>query len=247
MVSFSAQAMAQGDPPTISGRVAQLVVSVADGWNSSGARMVCYQRTHERAPWKPVLFSKSIPVLLGKSGLGWGLGVLPRPAQSKAPIKKERDKRAPAGCFVIGRILGNPSALPEGSQYPYRQITKWDAWVDDVNNPYYNQHYVADPNNVPPWFNKQKMRHGDAAYTYLVEIQHNTNPIVKGAGSAIFFHIRRGPSRVTSGCTTMEKKNLVAMIQWLRPQDWPHYVLLPKAEYVQLSAPWKLPSHPSIK
>ena len=36
------------------------------------------------------------------------------------------------------------------------------------------------------------MRSGDFAYHWLIEIRHNSDPPVPGAGSAIFFHIRRG-------------------------------------------------------
>ena len=57
------------------------------------------------------------------------------------------------------------------------------------------------------------MRSGDFAYRWLVEIRHNADPPVPGYGSAIFFHIRRGPSRPSAGCTTMAEKNLVELIR----------------------------------
>src|SRR3712207_9253115 len=74
----------------------------------------------------------------------------------------------------------------------------------------YNKHIVIpDPANPPPWFEKQKMRHGDFAYRWLVEIRHNSDPPVAGDGSAIFFHIRRGVTRPSVGCTTMAENDLV--------------------------------------
>jgi len=36
-------------------------------------------------------------------------------------------------------------------------------------------------------------------------------------------------------------ENLEAMIRWLDPAASPHYVLLPKADYAALRAPWGLP------
>jgi len=65
---------------------------------------------------------------------------------------------------------------------------------------------------------------------------------VPGAGSAIFFHIRRGVNRPTTGCTTMAKANLVKLITWLRARRHPCYVLLPTAEYDQKWTGWNLPS-----
>ncbi|MEM7387039.1 MAG: L,D-transpeptidase family protein, partial [Verrucomicrobiota bacterium] len=155
--------------------------------------------------------------------------------------KREGDKKAPAGVFAIGRVFGYAAKPPAGTTIPYRKVTKWDAWIDDVNNPLYNQHVVVDPNRVPAWFSKQKMRHGDFAYKWLLEIRHNSDPPKAGFGSAIFFHIRRGADRTTAGCTTMKESDLTRLISWLRPSAAPHYVLLPRAEYKARQATWRLP------
>jgi len=80
------------------------------------------------------------------------------------------------------------------------------------------------------------------SYEWLLEIRHNANPPIAGAGSVIFFHIRRGPDRATSGCTTMEKTKLVQITQWLRPAGNPQYILLPQAEYQKLKPYWHLPT-----
>src|SRR5438034_104609 len=84
---------------------------------------------------------------------------------------------------------------------------------------------------APDWNAKQKMRHNDFAYRWLVEIRHNSDPPVPGAGSAIFFHIRRGVDRPSAGCTTMAEPELVKLVSWLRASRRPCYVLLPAAEY----------------
>ena len=75
------------------------------------------------------------------------------------------------------------------------------------------------------------MRHNDFAYRWLVEIRHNSDPPVPGAGSAIFFHIRRGVNRPSAGCTTMAESELVKLIAWLRAPRHPCYALLPASEY----------------
>src|SRR5208283_3272761 len=98
----------------------------------------------------------------------------------------------------IGKIYTYDAKLPDGADYPFHQVVDGDAWVDDPALPHYNQFVHVNPENPPPWFAKQKMRTGDFAYQWLVEIRHNADPPVPGAGSAIFFHIRRGETRPTS-------------------------------------------------
>ena len=80
------------------------------------------------------------------------------------------------------------------------------------------------------------MRHNDFAYRWLIEVRHNSDPPVPGDGSAIFFHIRRGVTRPTAGCTTMAEEDLVRVIRWLKADRRPCYALLPVDEY---SSKWQ--------
>lgn len=214
----------------------QLIVSIAPGWNSSTGKLQRFERDGKK--WTPV--GQPVRVLYGKNGLAWGRGL--QIGDSPAPHKVERDKRAPAGVFAIGKIYTFDQSLPEGANYPFRTVSQWDAWVDDVANPLYNKHVVVDPNNVPAWFEKQKMRHNDPPHRWLIEIRHNADPPVAGAGSAIFFHIQRGPDRTSAGCTVMPQQDIVSIVRWLRADDDPRYVLLPREEYLALWKKWNLPS-----
>lgn len=220
----------------IDSRVQQMIVSIAPDWNSMKGRLQCFER--DGGGWKAS--SPAWPVLYGKNGLAWGRGVLG--ADERGLRKIERDGRAPAGLFEIGKVYTYDRALPEGAKFPFHTVGPGDAWVDDVASPRYNQHVVVDPANPPAWFEKQKMRHGDFAYRWLVEVRHNSDPPIAGAGSAIFFHIRRGAQRPSAGCTTMAEENLVKMIQWLRADRAPHYALLPLADYEARWQAWGLPS-----
>lgn len=236
---FAAALASQAIPISVAGEldgVRQLLVSVAANWDSTSGKLQRFERTG--SGWKPV--ASPVAVLYGRSGLVWGRGVLG--ADEPGPHKNERDGRAPAGVFRIGRIYTYDAALPAGSDYPFRTVGPGDAWIDDPQHPQYNQHVVIDPQNPPPWFSKQKMRHGDFAYRWLVEIRHNSDPPLAGAGSAIFFHIRRGVQRPSAGCTTMAQGDLVALIKWLRADQRPHYALLPKSEYLAKWKAWGLPS-----
>ena len=217
--------------------IQQLIVSVSPDWDSHNGRLQLFERAGKG--WRAV--GEPWAVLYGSNGLVWGRGVLG--TEEPGGHKAERDKRAPAGVFKIGTIYTYDSTLPEGSDFRFHTVNNADAWVDDVTSPDYNKHVaIPDPANPPPWFEKAKMRHGDFAYRWLVEIRHNSDPPVAGDGSAIFFHIRRGVDRPTAGCTTMAEANLVKLIRWLRAAKNPHYALLPKAEYLKKWEAWGLPS-----
>ena len=234
-ISGSPALRAAGD---VSANVQQLIVSVAPSWDTHNGKLQLFERSSGQ-PWKAV--GSPWAVLYGKNGLVWGRGELG--SDEPGVHKTEKDKRAPAGVFKIGRIYTYDKSLPEGANYPYHTVSTADAWVDDPSSPDYNRFLtIPDPANPPPWFEKAKMRQNDFAYRWLVEIRHNSDPPVAGGGSAIFFHIRRGVDRPTAGCTTMAENDLVRLVRWLRADKNPHYVLLPKSEYEHKWKTWGLPT-----
>ena len=161
-------------------------------------------------------------------------------ASASAPWQPAFTKPIPV---LFGRNGDAPNP-PKGVRWPWHQVTARDCWIDDPANPSYNRHVSVDLANPPPWYEKQKMRLGDFAYEFLLEIRHNSDPPVPGHGSAIFFHIRRGPDKPSAGCTTMARPDLLRLLARLNPAARPHYVLLPKAEYTARIAPWRLPPLP---
>ena len=234
LLQFASSARAAGVPNDCQ----QLLVAVAPDWDSMRGTLQRFER-NGTGPWQPA--GPACPVLFGKSGLAWGRGIAGQ--DEKGLRKTERDGRAPAGVFRIGKIYTYDAALPAGAEFPFHQVSKADAWIDDPTRPDYNQFVtIDDPENPPPWFAKEKMRHNDFAYRWLVEIRHNSDPPVPNEGSAIFFHIRRGVARPTSGCTTMAESNLVSLITWLRADRHPCYVLLPRTVYGAKEQSWNLPA-----
>lgn len=216
--------------------VRQLILSIAPDWSSRHGTLQRFERD-AGGPWIPA--GDTAPVNYGKQGLAWGRGVLG--GDEPGERKREGDGRTPAGAFALGLIYGNDSGLPEGADFPFHQVTDVDAWPDDPANPFYNRHVAVDAANPPAWFKSQRMRTGDPAYRWRVEIRHNADPIEPGAGSATFFHIRRGETRPTYGCTTMAEPTLRALVVWLRAAARPHYVVLPRADYLRLWKTWGLP------
>jgi L,D-peptidoglycan transpeptidase YkuD (ErfK/YbiS/YcfS/YnhG family) len=233
LMALAATGYADGVPDDCT----QLIVGIAPNWNSMRGHLQRFERI-PGGNWSPI--APAVPVLFGKSGVAWGSGLA---GQNENGLRKaERDGRAPAGIFRIGKIYTYDAQLPVGSDYPFHQVTTADAWSDDASSPDYNRFVtIPDPVNPPAWFAKQKMRHNDFAYRWLVEIRHNSDPPVPGAGSAIFFHIRRGVDRPTAGCTTMAESDLVKLITWLRAPRRPCYVLLPASDYAAKWQSWHLP------
>ena len=214
----------------------QLILGLAPDWNSMHGKAQLFERPRG-GNWAAV--TAPFPVLFGKSGLAWGSGLA---GQNEAGLrKKERDGRAPAGVFRVGEVFGYDPNLPPGADYPYRQVSEADVWSDDPRSPNYNRHVVIDPKNPPDNYTHEKMRSGDFAYHWLIEIRHNSDPPMPGAGSAIFFHIRRGINHPTTGCTTMAEPDLVKIVTWLRVACHPCYALLPLAEYEKKCRAWDLP------
>jgi L,D-peptidoglycan transpeptidase YkuD (ErfK/YbiS/YcfS/YnhG family) len=215
----------------------QLILGIAPDWNSMHGTLQLFDRQRGGGDWAPA--SGPFPVLFGKKGLAWGTGLA---GQSEPGLhKKERDGRAPAGVFRIGDVFGYDSSLPPGGDYPYHQVTEADVWSDDPRSTNYNRHIVIDPKNPPDNYSHEKMKSGDFAYHWLIEIRHNSDPPVPGEGSAIFFHIRRGVNHPTTGCTTMAEDNLVRIVTWLRASRHPCYALLPANEYEKKWHTWGLP------
>ena len=233
LLALGSNACADGVPTDCT----QLIVGTAPTWDSMRGNLQFFERQNGD-DWRRV--AGPFSVLFGKNGVAWGNGL----AGTGEPglQKKERDGRAPAGIFRIGKIYTYDAQLPAGADYPFHQVTTADAWIDDMNSPDYNRLVtIEDPAHPPRWFEKEKMRHNDFAYRWLVEIRHNSDPPVPGLGSAIFFHIRRGVNRPTTGCTTMAEGDLVKLIRWLRAPSHPCYALLPTIEYKKKWKSWNLP------
>jgi L,D-peptidoglycan transpeptidase YkuD (ErfK/YbiS/YcfS/YnhG family) len=238
LVPLAVNAFAEGIPDDCT----QLILGIAPTWSSMHGELYLFERSRGAA-WMRV--AGPFPVLFGKNGVAWGRGLA---GQNQPGLqKKERDGRAPAGIFEVGQVFGYDSHLPAGADYPYHQVTDADVWSDDPRSPNYNRHILIDPKNPPDNYTHEKMRSGDFAYQWLIEIRHNSEPPVPGAGSAIFFHTRRGVNRPTTGCTTMARPNLVKLITWLRAGRHPCYALLPSTEYDKKWRVWNLPSPETIR
>jgi len=212
----------------ISRQTRQAVLVTTTSWESQSGTLRTYSRLHDR--WTEI--GSEIMVTIGQSGLGWGNGL--HKEVMDGPKKIEGDGKAPAGIFKLGPAFGYYENFLPGSKLPYRHITERDYFIDDPQSRDYNQ-WVSLPENVTNnpqarWSSFERMKRKDNLYELGIVIRHNTDPVIKGRGSAIFFHVWRKHGAPTAGCTAMARDNLLALIQWLDPALEPRLVQVPFSE-----------------
>ncbi|MDZ7871013.1 MAG: hypothetical protein U5L02_17745 [Rheinheimera sp.] len=224
----------------------QLVVVVSDTWEASSGQLYQFSRVAGQ-PWQST--GQSSQVDLGRNGTAWGLGL--HPVQN-GPQKQEGDGKAPAGLFRLSAAFG---ALPTlATQMPYQQMSRFDYCIDVPTSPLYNQ--TLDIRQYrPEWTagSSEPMRRDlitkpDAVYEQGLFIDHNVSSgeaRQTGAGSCIFMHLKSPDGRKTAGCTALAPDHLTALLQWLKPQAEPLYLLLPASEYQRLQQDWLLPPLPT--
>ena len=206
-------------------QTSQVVLVVSDSWSSVNAALQRFSRRNGK--WEQV--GDQFPVTLGRMGMGWGLGL--QAAVNDGPQKIEGDGRAPAGIFRFGTSFGYGPIPPSSSKLPYRQATERDFYVDDPQSPQYNQWVVLPPDQPDPhrlWKSFEKMKRDDYLYELGIVVEQNSDPVVKGRGSAVFFHIWRRPGAPTAGCTAMAKENLLTLLHWLDPAQHPLLIQVSK-------------------
>jgi len=219
-------------------RARQLLVVTSAGWSAVPAEMRCYERRDNRSPWVEAFAVGR--VVLGKNGLGWGIG-LPGARGEDGPVKREGDRKAPAGVFPLVEAFGYASAAEAGiTEFPYRHLTDTIEGVDDPASRHYNRLVDAASVEVKDWTSSEAMRRVGEVYRYGVVVGHNWSQ-VPHAGSCIFLHIWEGAEIGTSGCTAMPAEQMLKILRWLRQSDHPLLVQLPADEYRQLQSRWSLP------
>ncbi|HEY3973422.1 MAG TPA: hypothetical protein VGM18_10480 [Candidatus Sulfotelmatobacter sp.] len=241
-----------GEPSFFAASTQMAVVTTAD-WNAVEGWLQRYDRAIPGAAWVPV--GEPISVVVGKHGLGWGVGVVaidyPKIRDMSDPVKKEGDGTAPAGVFALGTSFGYATEPLLGSKMPYLHLTASIECVDDPNSKYYNR--VIDRSAVSPDWNSSEHMRSIGEYRWGIVIDHNgivtdvkSHPPVPGAGSCVFLHIWRGPGQGTAGCTAMPQIDLETLLTWLDPKRKPLLLQLPEAEYARLVNRWKLPAPASV-
>jgi L,D-peptidoglycan transpeptidase YkuD (ErfK/YbiS/YcfS/YnhG family) len=130
--------------------------------------------------------------------------------------KKEGDGKTPSGVCPLKMTFGYDATIE--TKMPYHQALEDDIWVDDPNSEDYNR-----------WTKKQEtkaasyeiMKRNDNLYKYGIVIEYNTDPVIRGNGSAIFLHIWKGEGMPTAGCVAVSEEDIIKILGWLAPAASP--------------------------
>jgi len=220
----------------------QLMLVITDSTKAIKGNLFCFGRNNPGKSWE--ISKKTIPVVIGSSGLGWGAGLHKEPEMPAFPQKREGDGRSPAGIFNLSAVFGfTPEDQMGGLKMPYIPINEMTECVDDVKSQYYNQIVSNGAVDSVDWQSSEKMDTINL-YELGVVVDHNAFPVKKKGGSCIFLHLWRGPDSTTSGCTAMDSTGIREIAYWLDKSKNPVLVQLTKQLYSDLKRKWKLPKIP---
>jgi D-alanyl-D-alanine dipeptidase len=229
-------------------RSTQMIVVTTSEWNAVEGRLRRYERATEHKKWRPV--GAPISIVVGKNGLGWGIGVIATDDSdvrvTSDPVKREGDGKSPAGVFALGTSFGYASQPLPGLKMPYLNLTPSIECVDDPGSKHYNR--IVDRSLVvPDWNSSEHMRNAGESYRWGVVVDHNgtvtadANAPAPGGGSCVFLHIWHSHDQGTVGCTAMSQTNLETLLTWFDPARKPLLVQLPEPTYERLIDRWMLP------
>ena len=208
----------------------QIIVVIAEDWSSTSGILQRYDRLDTNASWQKV--GNEFRVMLGKNGMGWGIGLHGNAALTEGPTIAEGTNRSPVGAFTIPLAVGKDMSEDWPVKLPYQKISETIFCVDDPNSKYYNKLVNIKQTNKD-WDSAEDMCYyvNEGLYVYAAMIGHNISQTTPGKGSCFFMHIWRSFDKPTAGCTAMNKNNAKEIIGWIDPQKKPVLVQLPEIIY----------------
>lgn len=168
----------------------QLILVCADG---AQARVDCYERGADGS-FEAVAGLSDMPGFVSAQGL--------------TDSKQDNDIRTPTGLHILGHALGcmpNPD-----TELEYVELDADSCWITDPDSPDYNT-FVQDGELSA---NGLRFASEPEKYAYGVLVSYNTDPVVRGRGTAFFFHCGSEP---TDGGIALETDDMRALVAWLRP------------------------------
>ncbi len=236
-INLSAQVKKPEPPPVkipFAEALQAVVVTTASPTAIQGEARI-YERKNLKSRWKKI--GDEFPIVLGRSGLGWSLDTAP---EGVTEFKKEGDGKSPAGMFPLTFAFGRPEK-PGEMKLSYTKLENYSECVDDVASNHYNK--LVDRLKVGnfDWKSSEKMLEVGPEYDLGLFVAHNSYPVRRGDGSCIFLHVWKDASTGTSGCTAMQRDNLVRILGWADPAKNPYLVQLTEADHKKYQKAWNLP------
>lgn len=131
-----------------------------------------------------------------------------------APKRAEGDGISPLGCWPIRRVLYRADRLAAPvSVFPTSAIAPEDGWCDAPAHPDYNR-----PVTLPFAASHEEMWRADGLYDVVVVLGHNDDPVVPGAGSAVFLHVAGADYGPTAGCAALTLSDLLEFLALAGPE-----------------------------
>jgi L,D-peptidoglycan transpeptidase YkuD (ErfK/YbiS/YcfS/YnhG family) len=129
--------------------------------------------------------------------------------------KREGDGASPLGDWPLRRLLYRPDrgAAPK-TKLAATAIAPDDGWCDAPQDPAYNR-----PVSHPYPASAERLWREDHLYDLMVVLGYNDDPVVAGAGSAIFLHMAKPDYAPTEGCVALARNDLEALLRIAKPGD----------------------------
>ena len=137
--------------------------------------------------------------------------------------RKSGDYTTPVGIYKLLYAFGFDDKI--NSKLPYKRITEYSYFCDDVTSKYYNK-----------WVNSKAKIIGEHLIDYKEEYQYgivfdfNMHPVIQGKGSSIFIHVF-GKNKYTAGCIAISKEKMIELLKHVDKKTC--LVIIPNKDFIK--------------
>ena len=175
--------------------IQQLVLVLND--NDTSNKAIVFALEKRNTKWK--MKFKLIAASIGRNGFA-------------LPEKKvEGDGKSPTGLFSLGQLFSYENKV--NTNLSFIQTDEQDKWIDDTNHVDYNKYIKG--NTTATSF--EHLYLSNVYYKYCMVVEYNTHPVIKGKGSAIFFHVADAQYSPTAGCVAIQETTMEEILLWMKP------------------------------
>ena len=187
--------------------------------NLPGNRLIVIEPDHDAADRRAVVYCYEKSEF---TGYWWNIAGENQPLCEEAYIGKNgsayeiknNDKKTPAGIWTAGE--GFYTGEKPETDYPLFAITKDTYWITDEKSSSFNCHVEGTADK--DWTTALHMADHKELYQYGLAVNYNTEPPVKGKGSALFLQCG---SAATDGSIALPTDTMKTILEWLDKESTP--------------------------